>query len=159
MTKYVVILNQLTVLIDLLQWLWRNELIKTAHVAFCTLRCFIHKPAALFMTYCKISLMSVISRDTPTPSYIPTCRNKINFDKLLHACFLILFYGRASVHIRKFSACKGNFTWSVHLWVVPIDYADERFPLHRSSWFLSIFYCPHCLNFIGTQLIGVDTGS
>ena len=92
MTKYVVIHNQLTVLNDLLQWIWRIELIKTAHVAFCTLRCFIHKPAALFMTYCKISLMSVISRDTPTPSYIPMCRNKLNFDKLLHACFLILFF-------------------------------------------------------------------
>ena len=92
MTKYVVIHNQLTVLNDLLQWIWRNELIKTAHVVFRTLRCFVCKPAALFMVYCKISLMSVISHDTPTPSYIPMCRNKLNFDKLLHACFLILFF-------------------------------------------------------------------
>ena len=159
MIKYVVIHNQLTVLIDLLQWLWRIELIKTAHVAFRTLRCFVHKPAALFMVYYKISLMSVISHDTPTPSYIPMCRNKLNFDKLLHACFLILFYGRVSFHIRKFSACICNFTWSVDLWVVRIDYAEERFPLHRSSRVLSLFYRPHCLNLIGTQLIGVDTGS
>jgi hypothetical protein len=45
----------------------------------------------------------------------------------------------------KFSACKGNLTWSVHLRVVQIDYADDRFPLHGRSRFNGIFYCPHWL--------------
>jgi hypothetical protein len=50
-------------------------------------------------------------------------------------------------------------TWSVHLWVVSIEYADDRFPLHGRSWVISIFYCPDFLNLIGTRLIGVDIGS
>ena len=88
----------LSYLTSLLFWLTsfngygEMNLFKTAHVVFRTLRCSVHMPAALFMVYCKISVMSVISCDTPTPSYIPVCRNKINFDKLLHACFLILFF-------------------------------------------------------------------
>ena len=136
------------------------NLFTTALVAFCMLRCYIHMPPAPFMVYCKISLMSVISCDTPTSSCVPMCRNKLNFDKLFNARFLLLsFFGRVSVHLRKFSACKGNLTWSVQLWVVPIDYADDRFQLHGRSWVISIFYCPHCLNLIGMWLVGVDTGN
>jgi hypothetical protein len=62
------------------------------------------------------------------------------------------------IHI-KFSACEVNLTWSVHLWLVPIDYADDRFQLRGRSRVISIFHCPHCLHLIGTRLIGVDTGS
>ena len=79
------------------------NLFTTALDAYCMVHCFIHMPAAPFMVYCKISLMSVISPDTPTSSCIPMCRNKLNFDKLFDACFLfllaLLFFGTVSVHI------------------------------------------------------------